>query len=422
MKVSIYSCFGRGNWLAVELSQSGMEVNLVDFTPAFRHWAPEDWEGPFGFFQADYISTSQFARLNEEDYSELVDSGFTIHLPDGPMELKGPLSKYLIQKSGLDLSIVDDLKAGKVNFEKVSRKKSFKQTWLAHLACQLANNIYRPNADSTLNSKALPIFGPFYVRRVTRRGYSRGMDWVRERGVNVIEADKIESIESEGRRLDIVRISKAKTPKAQVSDQHVWMLTGEESVFLGLENPKKLYPQGVALPEWAWARVGFKLSAGPYLEILPIKFVFIDDIYLPWTHDNLLVIQRSLSPQEIDCWMRIPNSQRFRREYLEELTQSARKKISTRIPDAHCEISRYPQEHRYDVSSLGPTRFPVFNEQELQNKPPFQWANMTFDSPEQWPRLDWTGQFKFNRQSFDNLKSRFDLWKKNKNSSQEKST
>src|SRR4051794_13320435 len=98
--VAIVSAFGRGNWLAAELADLGLKVSLVDVSEALGRWTPEDWEGPFGLLKAEFLKTSQLERLNEEDYFDSVDEGFVVWLKDGPLDLKGPLTAYQMERRG----------------------------------------------------------------------------------------------------------------------------------------------------------------------------------------------------------------------------------------------------------------------------------------------------------------------------------
>jgi hypothetical protein len=52
-----------------------------------------------------------------------------------------------------------------------------------------------------------------------------------------------------------------------------------------------------------------------------------------------------------------------------------------------------PQDYVYDSSRLGPTRWPVYADGALDKLKVRSLANLVFDSPETWQRLDWTGQF-----------------------------
>ena len=99
--VAVVSAFGRGHWLAAELADAGRSVALIDVSAKMGRWAPEDWEGPFGFFRTEKLKASQVERLIEDDYHDTVDEGFVVWLKDGPIDIKGPLSSFWLQKKGI---------------------------------------------------------------------------------------------------------------------------------------------------------------------------------------------------------------------------------------------------------------------------------------------------------------------------------
>ncbi|MEN0057436.1 MAG: hypothetical protein AAGB31_01270, partial [Bdellovibrio sp.] len=100
--VILISAFGRGHWLAAALAQEGIKTTLVDVSSKLGVWPAEDIEGPFGFFRNERISESQLERLYADDPYDEVPNGFSLWLKKGPLEMKGPLTKYKID--GLELS------------------------------------------------------------------------------------------------------------------------------------------------------------------------------------------------------------------------------------------------------------------------------------------------------------------------------
>ena len=105
--IVIVSAFGRGHWVAAELVGHGVSVSIVDVSDQLGHWSPEDIEGPFGYFHAANFTLSQKARLDEEDYAELVDDGFVLWLKSGPIDMRGPHSTYLLKKAGIPNEQID---------------------------------------------------------------------------------------------------------------------------------------------------------------------------------------------------------------------------------------------------------------------------------------------------------------------------
>ena len=85
--VIIVSIFGRGDWLASEMSRAGFQVQLVDVSPSMGRWAPEDWEGPFGFFHSADLNETQVAQLFEGESVVKIPSGFCLWTDEGPLNL-----------------------------------------------------------------------------------------------------------------------------------------------------------------------------------------------------------------------------------------------------------------------------------------------------------------------------------------------
>src|SRR5690606_28147269 len=126
-----------------------------------------------------------------------------------------------------------------------------------------------------------------------------------------------------------------------------------------------LFPDGAVQSMWSWIRYRLQVRKGPFIETLPIKFAIIDDLALPWTHANFCMVQRSVSDQDLDVWVRIPTQHRFQRSYLQDMGERILGLFEAKIPDCQAKILNMPQDYLYEYSELGPPRFPVFSEKEL---------------------------------------------------------
>ena len=164
-KVLVVSSFGRGQWLSSEIAGfDDVEVTLVDASETLGRWTPEDWEGPFGFFQSEGITQTQLGRLSSEDYHDAHPQGFSIWMQDGPIDFKGPLTQFWLDQDGpltflkdyFDQSF-DSVKSKKALQAYVQRLK-FDKSWLIHLSHQLASTEYVTNAHAAFSGEALPLF------------------------------------------------------------------------------------------------------------------------------------------------------------------------------------------------------------------------------------------------------------------------
>jgi hypothetical protein len=397
--VVIVSAFGRGNWMAAELAGKAVAVQLVDVTDHLGRWAPEDWEGPFGFFRHDDLLSSQVTRLTEEDYHDELADGFTVWVKEGPLDMRGHLANYWLDKiPGYALSkkyIQTFHTVAKADLEDVEDdllNEGFAKNWIAQLAHQLASPVFTPNALGLQEGEPLPLFAPFAIRRVTRKGLAKSLDWCRSLGVEVLGGAKLVDVALEGRNCvgvqfggDVARVVQA--------ENFVWCLSSAETQFLAPNATAHFFPKGVLNPEWSWMRWRVQGQLGNYAGAVPAHFVMIDDLGLPWTHANLLIVQRCEVDGKFDVWARIPAHHRFQRGFCEEFGREIAAKLDGRIPNFKCAVQDQPQDYHYDVSELGPSLLPVFDAATRAAWSPRGLKNVEFDGVEAARNLDWTGRF-----------------------------
>lgn len=396
--VLIVSAYGRGHWLAAELQRENIPVVLIDVTAKLGVWPPEDLEGPFGFFKPENLNASQSERVLVEDSYESVDRGFTTWLQQGPVEFKGALTSYRLEKLFQNQDICDSLLSGKQSARGLPAlqrwaAENFEQSWILHMAHQFAATTYRPNTKASLSGKALRLMNPFYVRKATRAGQQKSNDWLLAKNVDVYQKTEIldlsfhnkkaiSGVELHGDRSGVMHIQ-----------QLAWMLTSEESYFVNPKVAQFLFPEGELEPEWCWVRYRLKMSACQERDSLPLHMVVTEQIFGPWTHQNMLVLQRTASEDQFDAWIRIPNVQRFNKEYLrirgEKIMAILRKRLNLSLP----EIQSFPQEFYYTYSQLGPSSFPVFAEGQESRRSRVEFKNLSLDGPEVWKNYSWEDQF-----------------------------
>ena len=93
----VISAFGRGHWLALEFASRGWRVLLQDVTASLGDFDHRDVEGPFGLLEAADLHPSQRARLVDEGEFVQVPGGFTLWLPEGPLEFRSELTPFLLR-------------------------------------------------------------------------------------------------------------------------------------------------------------------------------------------------------------------------------------------------------------------------------------------------------------------------------------
>jgi len=410
--VIVISAFGRGHWLAAALAREGIKTTLVDVSTKLGVWPSEDVEGPFGFFRNEKISESQMERLYADDPYEEVPQGFTVWLKNGPFECKGPTTKFKIDKASLANPVKDYLLG--VGKEKALYKNldafSFEQSWLLHLAHQWAGTTYKPNARGAGNGEAVPLFSSFLIRQATRNGLEKSLEWLAGKGVEVIRPQQIVDVSfGGGKSITGLELSGENQGLFRL-EQIVWMLTSEETYFLNERLGKYLFPEGPLEPEWSWVRYRVSLQQCFERDHLPAHTLVMHDLYSPWTHENMLILQRTTLPDQFDVWMRIPTVQRFNKEYLTVRSLRMRKDLVERMSLSDPQVLSFPQEYYYTYAQLGATRFPVFSQSQDGRRGKVLYSNLHLDGPEMWPHYAWGTYFAHH----ENIHARLTNWWKEK--------
>lgn len=397
--VVLVSVFGRGNWLASRLAEQGMKVTLVDVSEQMGHWVPEDWEGPFGFFRSERLEQSQLQRLIEDEPEESVDRGFTIWLKNGPLELKGPLGEFSLSVHGVDKDVQKyllryDAMTGEQRrqLKENIAQMPFTRSWLAHLAHQLSSNVMRFNAQGISFGEPLPVFAPYYFRRVSRRGLRRGIELCEKKGVRVLPAARVIDIGAGRGQIEGIEVVSDYSGFLFAKD-FVWMLTSQETERFSTRVSGAFFPKGALESDWFWTR--FRLAVEPRVPFpaLPSKFAVIEDLNLPWAHDNLLCCEKTVKDGDLDVWARLPTRQRFHRAYVEGVVERILRLLNGRL-SLPVTCAQMPQDYIYDQEEVGPPRFPIYDAVTLKNFRPARFGNCYFDGPEVWRGLDWHSQFR----------------------------
>ena len=372
--VAIVSAFGRGHTIAAQLAKDGIQTTLFEVTSRLGNWEPEDIEGPFGYFSLENYGDVQYdVHISEDSFHES-PNGFTFWFDHGPLEMRGSLSKLKIEnmrRAALGQS------HGKLN--------AFDQIWLEHFSHQWAGTTYVPNSCGALEGIPTPLIAPFSFRVASRSRAKKALDWLEARGVEVLYPHNIvDASFGAGRSLSGLEISGSKQGLFK-SDQFIWTLTSEETYFLNERVGKYIFPDGPIEPDWCWVRYRIVFNECFEVGMLPPHFVLIKDLHSPWTHENLLVLQKSSEVNAHDAWIRIPNVQRFNREYLTMRGDNIKKILRSKMALSKPEIQCFPREYYMAHVELGASRFPVFGEHQKDRRGINTLSNLHLDSPEVYP-------------------------------------
>lgn len=379
--VLVVSAFGRGQWLAAELRAQKMQVLLLDVTSKLGVWPPEDGEGPFGVFKVENFEDSFLEYLNHGDPIENVENGFCVWLPSGPLELKGPLTRYHWERLKMPARWLDSLARGERVVARASDSE-FLRMWPLALASQLASTHFVPAVEAVASGRQIPLAATFGVRFPTRKGVEQSLRWLRDRGV--VASDKTDVLDlSFASRKQVSGVElKGEISGLRKIDQLVWTLTGSETRFMSEKIALHLFPKGVVNPSWAWVRYRLTMKNDPTLQRLPLHTVLFEDVESPWSHSNLMILQKTASERSVDAWMRIPAVQRFNRGYVEEHGRRLIEILSRRLPKTQPEIQSLPQEASYTSQEIGEARYPVWTSGLDPARTRLKAVNVHFESAE----------------------------------------
>ena len=404
--ILIVDVYGRGYWLAFECQKRGYDVSVLDLTSLMGPWSIEDMEGPFGVFGSKKHTPSQINRLTNEGPLILSDRGYVIWLKTGPLELKGPLGSLQLQKSQISDIIVEYLRDHHSSSEILEflpriAHLSFKESWLAHFGHQISSSILMDNAKGITFGRPLPLMSSFYHRKLYKRKDKQNL-------LNLIysfPSKKYTALHATKSLLEYVQYQKDK----QIKARHViWMLSSYETHFCFEDTANMLFPKGIMIPKWYWTRYRLSFEKSDILGYLPDHFVILEDIYLPWTHDNMIIVQKTADETMIDAWIRLPYAQRFEKDYIKNYGQCIKNSLQDRIPSCNLDIQDWPKELTESPHQMGPSVFTVYDFKERQRFKRASLENVIFEGPEVWTSLGWDGQFYSNKNTLLQLLERLD--------------
>lgn len=407
--VFIVSIQGRGHGLAAELRRRGLQVSLIDLTSQMGVWPAEDHEGPFGFFKTDSFSSTFLERLNKEDPYQLVERGWTFWTQAGPLEMRGPATQYLLKKWGWKEDWTASLSNDKPSMNFFDRKRGLGPLWPLAMAHVLANTYDLKSVDAAESRQKMPLTADFMMRFSTRNGHEKSLKWLKELDIQVWTKAEILDLADQGFSQWSGFEFKGELSGLHKARSFVWCLTSEETQFYSEKLKNKIYKNHKQDPMWCWVRYRARLTQVPEVQVLPLHFVMIGDVDSPWTHDNVIICQRTAALDQFDFWLKIPSLQRFNKEYLTHLWNKIESRWHQRIPRSQPSLVSHPQEFYYTYEELGPSPFPLFEKKKwLQHEKWKPAKNVQLHSPEQWNSYSWESIFAQQQQVGQQI---WNLWK-----------
>lgn len=391
--IAVVGSYYNLSWLASELSRQGWRVLYLDLYPQLGRWPMEDIEGPFGFFNSELLNPHFIEKHNYEELYDFQGRGWTIWLPQGPIEFKSSLIPYQLKSLGIHSGFVENLAKSTEEFYKTGftsdfKKFSFRENWLEYFSHTLSQTEYSSYDQFQSSTYPLPLMNSFSVRSLSRRSLEFSQQWLINQNIksshstSIVDlvfsgAKKVSGFELKGEYSGVIKF-----------DSLVWGLSSEESYFYNRKVGNWLYPKGMVEPEWVWSRYTLDVEINRETKLLPLHSVWISDLYAPWTHENLMIVQRTTRDQFIDVWIKIPHSQRFNKDYLNYYGEKMIQIWNHRFDGTKVSISHYPQEYDYTFQQLGPSRFVQFakSSRALRRVNPFK--NVYFSSYESLENLN----------------------------------
>lgn len=406
--VAVVGSFYNVGWVASELSRQGWNVLYIDLHSGLGRWPMEDIEGPFGFFASETMNPFFVEKLNNEEAMVSQDSGFTVCLGSGPLEFKSSFIQYQLKELGVSAEFITRLESSTESFYSNSQSAlgldmQFKKSWLEFLSRSLSSHKDIAFGDAVDSKHPLPLMNPFFTRFLSRRSLERNHQWLQRQNIDAFEqtqildfafssTKEISGFEAKG---ELNGITHFKTL--------VWGLSSEETYYYKPQLGKILYPKGVTEPVWTWARYSIEVDVDRETQQLPLHSVWIADLYGPWTHENLLIWQRTTVENRFDVWILIPNNQRFNKDYIQYYGEKITQTWEKRFEASTAKIQNYPQEYVYTYQDLGPSRwvrYPGKHHQQIESK---DFGNVFFNNYEVWDQLNRETQFQSQRILIDKV-------------------
>lgn len=371
--VIVVSCFGQLDPLSVELSRKGLKTLHLDVTEKLGSWPLEDREGPFGSFRAEKPTGAWGEILNHGDLEIDCEDGLVIWTDMGPVALRGPLTTHQLMSRGW---LTENLK------ENQSQGLEFEELVLPWMARSLQNTRFKMWSPQNLAGSKVPISNPMTVRYPSRTGLEKRREWIESQGVTYWSNAEILDIVRHG--LESISGIEIKGPVNGVVKAHsmIWGLTSLDTDHISFRVREKIFGSDVRRPVWAWVRFRYQVSPNEETAKWPQAMVVMQSSGVPWTHAELMIIHRTVLKDQVDVWVRIPDSKRFHQSYIHSIQEEIVTTLKSKLETLQIQLIHEPQEAAYTSKELGPRPFSQFAD-DVKNRY-FQSRNLYFDSREVW--------------------------------------
>jgi hypothetical protein len=386
----VVSAFGRGELLASELKTRGLRVVLIDVSEALGVRQPADLEGPFPIVRPNPLLPAHLEWLMSHSFEE-IPNGVCLWQPSGPVEFRGQLADFYAKRA--DVSLFRDFflppKSSSIGkwFE-----RGFADRWILEFSHCFCSNEFATSTECHLKGEPFPFLQPVQMPIFRTDRLERVQEELLATGLELIRTAALGEVSSERGRVTGLQVG----DRVLSSDSFVWCLSSEETHSISRTLAKKMFPNGVVPARWVWRRFQVHSPKSPLDTVVPPYAVLIDDIFFPWSYENMIVLKRR-KPGLGDIWVRLPSENSRKPDQLQNFTKKVEEKLRQRF-DMQYEVEPFWDE--------GPPLYPVFESEQLRafSKPPF--SNVIFEGPEVLARQDWAGRFQIQSGTMLNILSK----------------
>ncbi len=261
-RAAVFAPWPRGLYLAHQLSLKEGKTAYIELLPRLKN--------PFGCFLDERFQEEK-KLLSALGFLTHQKGGFCLLSPEGvwPLQdMREMTDRHSVLKNPLGPG-------------------SFKEHWLACLSCNLAGKAFEQNR-LRLSNKSLNLFSDYFLF---------------EPSFNKAERFQKERPQISFHRLFSKDISFDENKSVFLIQGHP--LPAEKYFWLGESQQPLLKKQIAREPYWRWTAGFFKADFKSYENVIPSHFVSIKNIFLPWSHDNLLSVFHTKG--QLEVWMRQPD-------------------------------------------------------------------------------------------------------------------
>jgi len=373
--VNMISAYGRGETLALALQESGFDVQVFDFTEAL---GPE-WDRGAGPFP---IASASFIPKQEQFLSEVrpLSRGLTFWLPEGPIELAGPMADFFARRHPM----ISALKNGPAaEFEKDWLRR-FMRHWIAPFQFEA----WQAQTPGT----AFPYSDNIGLIPASKEARVMSFERFQTLEHKYLAAQTLRDVQFEGPRITELEIESGRR-EAYSAPQWIWCLSSEESDRVGVEVSQNIFSRGIRKAEWRWLSFYGRCDRGPWSSGFPEYIIVLNDIHLPWAYANLMVL-RWTDVDVFQVWLKVPAEAVKKDDRRFEWAEEVRAHLHKRLPDASWSVD----SQQWSVCPHSP----VFNVMDIEESLP-TWKNWDWIAPESTSRLDFSARLEREAASFNRL-------------------